>query len=90
MSTSASGESGPNGAVGGLDDTGVPGAGECGAGKACLVVTAAAGAGGNRICITGLAAGHDDAYCMGEYTMQAPLVQAVVASHAAQICLTQG
>ena len=34
MSTSASGESGPNGAVGGLDDTGVPGAGECGAGKA--------------------------------------------------------
>ena len=36
-----------------------------------LVVTAAAG--GNRICITGLAAGHDDAYCMGEYTMQAGL-----------------
>ena len=34
MSTGASGESGPNGAVGGLDDTGVPGAGECGAGKA--------------------------------------------------------
>ena len=34
MSTSASGESGPNGAVGGLDNTGVPGAGECGAGKA--------------------------------------------------------
>ena len=36
-----------------------------------LVVTAAAG--GKRICITGLAAGHDDAHCMGEYTMQAGL-----------------
>ena len=34
MSTSACGEGGPNGAVGGLDDTSVPGAGECGAGKA--------------------------------------------------------
>ena len=36
-----------------------------------LMVTAAAG--GKRICITGLAAGHDDAHCMGEYTMQAGL-----------------
>ena len=35
------------------------------------MVTAAAG--GKRICITGLAAGHDDAHCMGEYTMQAGL-----------------
>ena len=34
MSTSACGEGGPNGAVGGLDDTSAPGAGECGAGKA--------------------------------------------------------
>ena len=34
MSTSACGAGGPNGAVGGLDDTSVPGAGECGAGKA--------------------------------------------------------
>ena len=34
MSTSACGEGGPNGAVGGLGDTSVPGAGECGAGKA--------------------------------------------------------
>ena len=34
MSTSACGEGGPNGAVGGLDDTSAPGAGDCGAGKA--------------------------------------------------------
>ena len=34
MSTSACGAGGPNGAVGGLDDTSVPGADECGAGKA--------------------------------------------------------